>query len=98
MTDFFPLAQLLIVRLHGMEPSPRPSWIVAGVESSRPLPSPSRTSSCGRSRRSKLLGPPSFLTGNNQPGDGFWSKVLTKFLAMMDQGPYRDIDSVSSKW
>ncbi|MFS7975155.1 hypothetical protein Hanom_Chr10g00877101 [Helianthus anomalus] len=34
--------------------------------------------------------------GNNQPGDGFWSKVLTKFLAMMDQGPYRDIDSVSS--
>ncbi|XP_021992668.1 glutathione S-transferase T3-like [Helianthus annuus] len=38
------------------------------------------------------------VKGNNQPGDGFWSKVLTKFLAMMDQGPYRDIDSVSSKW
>ncbi|MFS8007615.1 hypothetical protein Hanom_Chr14g01263121 [Helianthus anomalus] len=45
-----------------MEPSPSPSWIVADVESSRPLPSPSRTSSCGRSRRSKLVGPPSFLT------------------------------------
>ncbi|MFS7960086.1 hypothetical protein Hanom_Chr08g00698831 [Helianthus anomalus] len=49
-----------------MEPSPSPSWIVAGVESSRPLSSPSRTSSCGRSRRSKLVAPPpppSFLTG-----------------------------------
>ncbi|XP_021980824.1 uncharacterized protein LOC110876975 [Helianthus annuus] len=36
--------------------------------------------------------------GNNQTGDGFWSKVLAKFLELMDQGPYRDIDSVSSKW
>ncbi|XP_035837107.1 caldesmon-like [Helianthus annuus] len=36
--------------------------------------------------------------GNNQTGDGFWSKVLAKFLDLMDQGPYRDIDSVSSKW
>ncbi|MFS8011364.1 hypothetical protein Hanom_Chr14g01308221 [Helianthus anomalus] len=35
--------------------------------------------------------------GNNQSGDGFWSKVLAKFLDLMDQGPYRDIDSVSSK-
>ncbi|KAF5792825.1 putative glutathione transferase [Helianthus annuus] len=38
------------------------------------------------------------VKGNNQPGEGFWSKVLAKFLAMMDQGPYRDLDSVSSKW
>ncbi|MFS7951124.1 hypothetical protein Hanom_Chr07g00591251 [Helianthus anomalus] len=44
-----------------MEPSFSPSWIVVGVKSSRPLPSPSRTSSCGRSRRSKLVGPPSFI-------------------------------------
>ncbi|XP_021979646.1 bcl-2-associated transcription factor 1-like [Helianthus annuus] len=36
--------------------------------------------------------------GNNQTGDGFWSKVLAKFLDLMDQGLYRDIDSVSSKW
>ncbi|KAJ0929101.1 putative glutathione transferase [Helianthus annuus] len=36
--------------------------------------------------------------GNNQTGDGFWTKVLTKFLELMDQGSYRDIDSVSSKW
>ncbi|XP_035841392.1 uncharacterized protein LOC110933348 [Helianthus annuus] len=36
--------------------------------------------------------------GNNQSGEGFWSKVLAKFLVLMDQGPYRDIDSVSSKW
>ncbi|KAJ0830161.1 hypothetical protein HanPSC8_Chr15g0652021 [Helianthus annuus] len=49
-----------------MEPSPSPSWIVASIESSRPLPSPSRTSSCGRSRRSKLVGPPSFLTVKNK--------------------------------
>ncbi|XP_022032368.1 glutathione S-transferase T3-like [Helianthus annuus] len=35
---------------------------------------------------------------NNQTGDGFWSKVLAKFLELMDQGPYHDIDSVSSKW
>ncbi|MFS8018808.1 hypothetical protein Hanom_Chr15g01396401 [Helianthus anomalus] len=50
-----------------MELSPSPSWIAVGVESSRPLPSPSpsRTSSCGRSRRSKLVGPPSFLTVKN---------------------------------
>ncbi|KAJ0944188.1 putative glutathione transferase [Helianthus annuus] len=38
------------------------------------------------------------LKGNNQSGEGFWSKVLAKFLALMDQGPYRDLDSVSSKW
>ncbi|MFS8029660.1 hypothetical protein Hanom_Chr17g01524911 [Helianthus anomalus] len=49
---------LWFIRLDGMEPSPSPSWIVAGVESPRPLPSPSRTSSCGRSRRSKLVGGP----------------------------------------
>ncbi|XP_035844087.1 uncharacterized protein LOC110932127 [Helianthus annuus] len=36
--------------------------------------------------------------GNNQSGEGFWSKVLVKFLVFMDQGPYRDVDSVSSKW
>ncbi|XP_021974604.1 uncharacterized protein LOC110869677 [Helianthus annuus] len=36
--------------------------------------------------------------GNNQTGDGFWSKVLAKFLGLMDQGAYRDVDSVSSKW
>ncbi|XP_021995700.1 sporozoite surface protein 2-like [Helianthus annuus] len=36
--------------------------------------------------------------GNNQSGEGFWSKVLAKFLVLMDQGPYRDIDSISSKW
>ncbi|XP_035839105.1 glutathione S-transferase T3-like [Helianthus annuus] len=36
--------------------------------------------------------------GNNQSGEGFWSKVLAKFLVFMDQGPYRDVDSVSSKW
>ncbi|XP_022024273.1 uncharacterized protein LOC110924586 [Helianthus annuus] len=36
--------------------------------------------------------------GNNQTGDDFWKAVLAKFLGLMDQGPYRDIDSVSSKW
>ncbi|XP_022027218.1 sporozoite surface protein 2-like [Helianthus annuus] len=36
--------------------------------------------------------------GNNQTGDVFWKAVLAKFLGLMDQGPYRDIDSVSSKW
>ncbi|XP_021995672.1 uncharacterized protein LOC110892837 [Helianthus annuus] len=36
--------------------------------------------------------------GNNQTGDGFWTKVLAKFLELMDKGPYRDIDSVSLKW
>ncbi|XP_022034764.1 uncharacterized protein LOC110936658 [Helianthus annuus] len=36
--------------------------------------------------------------GNNQSGEGFWSKVLAKFLVLRDQGPYRDVDSVSSKW
>ncbi|KAM0063050.1 putative glutathione transferase [Helianthus debilis subsp. tardiflorus] len=36
--------------------------------------------------------------GNNQTSEGFWYKVLAKFLVLMDQGPYQDIDSVSSKW
>ncbi|XP_022030332.1 uncharacterized protein LOC110931238 [Helianthus annuus] len=36
--------------------------------------------------------------GNNQTGEGFWKPVLAKFLELMDQGTYRDIDSVSSKW
>ncbi|XP_021984881.1 uncharacterized protein LOC110880720 [Helianthus annuus] len=45
------------------------------------------------------IGTSTHLTkGNNQTGDGLWSKVLVKFLVLMDQGPYRDIDSVSSKW
>ncbi|XP_022023666.1 uncharacterized protein LOC110923919 [Helianthus annuus] len=45
------------------------------------------------------IGTSTHLTkGNNQTGDGFWSKVLAKFLELMDQGPYRDIDSVLSKW
>ncbi|XP_022020012.1 uncharacterized protein LOC110920084 [Helianthus annuus] len=36
--------------------------------------------------------------GNNQTGEGFWKSVLAKFLKLMEQGPYRDLDSVSSKW
>ena len=36
--------------------------------------------------------------GNNQTGEGFWKQVLPKFLDLMGQGPYRDLDSVSSKW
>ncbi|XP_022003272.1 uncharacterized protein LOC110900711 [Helianthus annuus] len=31
-------------------------------------------------------------------GEGFWKAVLVKFLELMDQGPYLDVDSVSSKW
>ncbi|XP_022019186.1 uncharacterized protein LOC110919218 [Helianthus annuus] len=38
------------------------------------------------------------IKGNNQTGEGFWKAVLVKFLELMDQGSYRDIDSVSSKW
>ncbi|XP_022021916.1 uncharacterized protein LOC110921869 [Helianthus annuus] len=38
------------------------------------------------------------IKGNNQTGEGFWKSVLAKFLELMEQGPYRDVDSVSSKW
>ncbi|KAJ0432571.1 hypothetical protein HanIR_Chr17g0860701 [Helianthus annuus] len=38
------------------------------------------------------------IKGNNQTSEGFLKAVLAKFLELMDQGPYRDIDSVSSKW
>ncbi|KAJ0497925.1 putative glutathione transferase [Helianthus annuus] len=36
--------------------------------------------------------------GNNQTGERFWKATLSKFLAIMEQGPYRDVDSISSKW
>ncbi|KAJ0470868.1 hypothetical protein HanIR_Chr14g0723441 [Helianthus annuus] len=49
-----------------MEPSPSPSWIVASVESSRPLPSPSRTSSCGRSDGPSWWAPLRFFTVKNK--------------------------------
>ncbi|KAJ0913510.1 putative No apical meristem-associated domain-containing protein [Helianthus annuus] len=31
-------------------------------------------------------------------GDGFWTKVLAKFLELMDQGPYRDINGFVNKF
>ncbi|XP_021995584.1 glutathione S-transferase T3-like [Helianthus annuus] len=38
------------------------------------------------------------VIGNNQTGDRFWKATLSKFLAIMEQGHYRDVDSISSKW
>ncbi|XP_021986679.1 glutathione S-transferase T3-like [Helianthus annuus] len=38
------------------------------------------------------------IKGHNQTGGGFWKSVLAMFLELMEQGPYRDVDSVSSKW
>ncbi|KAJ0576350.1 putative glutathione transferase [Helianthus annuus] len=38
------------------------------------------------------------VKGNNQTGEGFWKAILSKFLELMKQGPYRDLDSASSKY
>ncbi|XP_021984731.1 glutathione S-transferase T3-like [Helianthus annuus] len=38
------------------------------------------------------------IVGNNQTSYGFWKEILAKFLTIMEQGPYRDLDSVASKW
>ncbi|XP_022041376.1 glutathione S-transferase T2-like [Helianthus annuus] len=51
-----------------------------------------RVSKANRPNRTETYG------RNNQTGEGFWKSVLAKFLELMEQGPYRDVDSVSSKW
>ncbi|MFS7997233.1 putative glutathione transferase transcription factor MYB family [Helianthus anomalus] len=38
------------------------------------------------------------IVGNNQTGSSFWSKATDRFNAIMEHGPARDIESVSSKW
>ncbi|XP_022032362.1 glutathione S-transferase T3-like [Helianthus annuus] len=38
------------------------------------------------------------IVGNNQTGDDFWKEILSKFLMIMEQGHYWDLDSVASKW
>ncbi|XP_022018852.1 uncharacterized protein LOC110918881 [Helianthus annuus] len=38
------------------------------------------------------------VVGNNQTGEGFWKATLSKFLAIMEQRHYRDVDSIYSKW
>ncbi|XP_035845308.1 glutathione S-transferase T3-like [Helianthus annuus] len=38
------------------------------------------------------------IIGNNQTGSGFWKVIMEKFNAIMEQGPMRDVDSVSGKW
>ncbi|MFS8009095.1 hypothetical protein Hanom_Chr14g01280491 [Helianthus anomalus] len=35
------------------------------------------------------------VKGNNQTSEGCWKAVLLKFLGIMEQGPYRDLDSIS---
>ncbi|XP_022025006.1 uncharacterized protein LOC110925360 [Helianthus annuus] len=36
--------------------------------------------------------------GNNQSNDGFWQEILDIFHTFMEQGEYRNIDSIGSKW
>ncbi|XP_035843466.1 uncharacterized protein LOC118490199 [Helianthus annuus] len=38
------------------------------------------------------------IVGNNQTGTNFWKATTERFNGIMDQGPMRDIDSVSNKW
>ncbi|XP_022013832.1 glutathione S-transferase T3-like [Helianthus annuus] len=38
------------------------------------------------------------ILGNNQLTDGFWQEILDIFHAMMEQGEYRTVDSIGSKW
>ncbi|XP_022007326.1 glutathione S-transferase T3-like [Helianthus annuus] len=38
------------------------------------------------------------IIGNNQTGVGFWKAITGKFNPIMEQGPMRDVDSVSGKW
>ncbi|XP_022004086.1 uncharacterized protein LOC110901579 [Helianthus annuus] len=38
------------------------------------------------------------IIGNNQQSDGFWQEALDIFHAIMEQGEYRTVDSISPKW
>ncbi|KAJ0453751.1 putative glutathione transferase [Helianthus annuus] len=38
------------------------------------------------------------IVGNNQLSDSFWQEALDTFHGLMEQGEYRTIDSISSKW
>ncbi|XP_021980719.1 uncharacterized protein LOC110876867 [Helianthus annuus] len=38
------------------------------------------------------------IIGNNQQSDSFWQEALDIFHGLMEQGEYRTIDSISSKW
>ncbi|KAM0032201.1 putative glutathione transferase [Helianthus debilis subsp. tardiflorus] len=38
------------------------------------------------------------IVGNNQTGVGFWKVIMEKFNVIMEQGPMRDVNSVSGKW
>ncbi|XP_021971615.1 uncharacterized protein LOC110866775 [Helianthus annuus] len=38
------------------------------------------------------------IIGNNQTGSSFWKATTERFNEIMEQGPMRDLDSVSGKW
>ncbi|XP_035845242.1 glutathione S-transferase T3-like [Helianthus annuus] len=38
------------------------------------------------------------IIGNNQTGSSFWKATTERFNGLMEQGPLRDLDSVSGKW
>ncbi|XP_022003482.1 uncharacterized protein LOC110900933 [Helianthus annuus] len=38
------------------------------------------------------------IIGNNQTGSSFWNAATDRFNTIMEHGPARDVESVSSKW
>ncbi|XP_022020135.1 glutathione S-transferase T3-like [Helianthus annuus] len=38
------------------------------------------------------------IVGNNQTGSSFWKATTERYNGIMEQGPMRDLDSVSGKW
>ncbi|XP_021975145.1 uncharacterized protein LOC110870260 [Helianthus annuus] len=38
------------------------------------------------------------IVGNNQTGSSFWKAITERFNGIMEQGPMRELDSVSGKW